>query len=134
MKRTVKFLLVLTTVFLLVFTSMCFAASTSYDFNTGDGGRAWLSGRDNGVFYSLTDGSHTLSLTNSSGTGTLYITLYKDNSWFGLGQMMGTWTWNVSTGTNDSHNYSVDETRNDYYLFFKGSGSYVSYSGSGTFN
>lgn len=113
----------------------CSAYSTSYSFNTGSGGRAYLSGRDNGIYYSFTKGKNaSLNLRNTEGSGNLYITLYRDNSLIGLGTMVGSKTWSTSPGTSKSFSFGIDKTYGKYYLFFKGSGSYATYSGEGTFS
>jgi hypothetical protein len=134
MKRKFQFIFFISTLMLLLLSTTCFAYSTSYSFNTGSGGRAYLSGRDNGIFYSFTKGKTAqLDLSHTKGTGTLYITLYKNNSWIGNGTSMGSKTWSVEPPCYETFYWDIDETRDDYYLFFQGSGSYVQYQGSGTF-
>lgn len=103
----------------------------SYDFNSGFMGRAYLAGADNGKFYHLTPGRVHLDATNNAGTGKLNITLYRKNSFIGWGQSYGTKSWYTSPDQSTTMVWYVDANDSNYFLYLKGSGNYIQYTGSG---
>lgn len=131
--------IILSVVIITSLLTSAYAASyyVSFSFNTGGSGNAYVDGYANGKTYNLRNGSATLALTDDSSCfsgGTYRMTLYKHDSWIGLGTYCGTLT-AEKTGPNRTHSqtFSIPSDGNKYYFYGTGEGTFNNYAAYGSF-
>lgn len=122
---------------LTVLTCGVYAASYSYDtswsFNSGSNGKAYLDGSSNGRYYSLKAATAYLNLTDASNcaTGSYTVSLYKKGTLSNT--KIGSQKFTSSAGAYHSTSFDISTKSDKYYFFITGSGDYKQYAASGSF-
>ena len=111
-----------------------FAASydTSWSFNSGSNGTCGVYGNNNGIFYTLNPGTAYLSLTDGDtcAIGEYTVSLYINDSWFGLGTKCGNRSFYSAPGSYHSTSFTAPRSDSRYYFVVLGAGYDRNYEAS----
>lgn len=107
--------------------------TTSWSFQSGYNGSAYLDGSRNGVYYTLDAADAYLDLQDAynCAVGSYTVGLYKEGTFFNT--KIGSNTFNSAPFAVHQGTYSVTSAGNRYYFYIVGTGDYNRYAASGEF-